>query len=236
MNNLFTTHPNSIAIVAMGETRRIFENSIMSLKHQKLVDQVWVGNLMAIMLDPVWYDVIWMMDDIPEKMEPVLSTEQLTALKAKPRPIITSTAYPEWPTTVEYPVKDVLRKLGTACIPDTTTAWAMAYAIYRFATDRSHGHIKLYGTDFNLWHVPEMIKDYQRQTDTEIAIRGRSCMTYLIGLALGLGMEVQLPDQSDLLGGASFRANPKFYGYRDGYDVAGLFKQMLQEQEEQNVS
>lgn len=100
---------------------------------------------------------------------------------------------PEWPRTVAYPRAEIVDAFGTYFT--NSVSWMIAHAI----GEGDVGTIGVYGIDM-------------AQT-TEYAGQRPSC-EYFIGLARGLGIEVVIPDASDLLRGGGL------YGTDD--DPSGL--------------
>ena len=217
MKDPFKTKPYSIAIVAMGYTRANFQNQLMSFSVDKNagVDEIWACNLTALMLDKNYIDKIWIMDDWKEMVKPILSKYQKRILFGKDRPIITCKKYKEIPNCYEYPLAKVLLDVGLGSPPQTTSAYALMYAIHKRIP-----HIHLYGTDFEHSNISGDLATFIKKTDTEMYVRGRANLGFWIGVANGLGLRVFLPDNSNVIGMQEFKNNPVLYGYPSDFNAA----------------
>lgn len=96
-----------------------------------------------------------------------------------PFPIYCQKKYAEFPSSVEYPIKEMRSKFGD--FYTSTLAYMMALAI-----DQGYNHFELYGFDM------EAETEYKHQRDSA---------EYFIGLAEGMGLDVFLPQNSALLKG-----------------------------------
>jgi hypothetical protein len=159
-------------------------------------DEVWTINSMGSVLQ---CDRIFHMDDLrvqelraeadPEgKIGPMLKYFKKTST-----PVYTSRAYPDYPTTVAFPLEDVVSKLGTFYFT-STPAYAVALAIYE-----GWEEISLYGMDYT-W------------PNSEMAEEGRGCVEYWLGQAMARGIVPYLGSSSTLL---SMYKEPqqRLYGY-----------------------
>ena len=119
-------------------------------------------------------------------------------LKTHPGPIMTSRAHPDYPGLVEFPLEDVLNKLGYDYF-NSTAAYAIAYAIF-IGVEK----LSLWGFDFT----------YPSAHDAE---KGRGCCEYWIGVAMARGIKIAVPKSSTLLD-AYVPGDRRLYGY-DTVDV-----------------
>jgi len=185
----------------MGSSRVGIENVLLTKRKETIADEVWACNAMARLLSTKLYDKAFIMDDIKQFFDPKYDIEPgcdggvwLRECGDWDVPIVTSTAYPEVPASVDYPLKDVMTNMGLPVFPDTTTAYALVYAIYLGAKE-----IKLYGTDFL---IPGMSEDQVAELavqDLEMSIRGKQTLNFWIGVAMGKGIKVTLADTSEVL-------------------------------------
>jgi len=88
-----------IALLAKGPTLSQFEGEY---------DEVWGLNQLCKSHD---LTRLFVMDDLIYRM-PAWDADLPEWLKTYDKPIITSRAYPEWPTSVEYPIRDVCQEFG----------------------------------------------------------------------------------------------------------------------------
>jgi hypothetical protein len=103
-------------------------------------DEVWGLNQLCKSHD---LTCLFVMDDLQLRM-PAWDAEFPEWLKTYDRPIITSRAYPEWPTAVEFPIREVCKKhgwpLGMAMY--STVDYMLAYGIHIGVSQ-----MDLYGVD-----------------------------------------------------------------------------------------
>lgn len=137
-----------VAILANGDTVKNFGANPALRKH----DKVWGLNQQATWKSVV-LDRCFIMDDLKLRM-PFYSSYDFTEwLKTYPLPIITSRAYPEWPTAREFPIKEICHYFGVplGMSMQSTPDYMIALAIYEGAT-----HIDLFGVDMVTVNTPEM--------------------------------------------------------------------------------
>ena len=103
-------------------------------------------------------------------------------------PLYNQEVFPDFPTSVKYPLEEILRKFPRKYFTNSIS-WMLALAIYEGYED-----ISIYGVDM------AMSSEYSEQ---------RPSCEYFIGYAEGLGINVYIPDQSDLL------KTPFLYGFED---------------------
>ena len=89
-------------------------------------------------------DRLFVMDDLKLRMPFYAGYEFVEFLKKYRRPIITSKAYPEWPTSENYPILEVAHHFGLplGISMYSTVDYMIALAIYEGATG-----IDLFGVD-----------------------------------------------------------------------------------------
>lgn len=114
-------------------------------------------------------------------------------------PVYTWDPRPEWPSAVAFPKAEITGMFGRYFT--NSVSWMLAHAIAERVT-----HISVFGIDM--------------ATGGEYASQRPSC-EYFIGLAIGLGIEVQIPDTSDLLKSA------ELYGEEGG----GALRKKLQDRD-----
>ena len=107
----------------------------------------------------------------------------LESLQALNVPVYMQRPWPIIPNAVEYPVKEILEKFGGYFT--NTISWMLCLAIkLQFKT------IGLWGVDMAVSSVLRAQNEYSHQ---------RPSCEYFIGMARGMGIEVIVPDQCDLL-------------------------------------
>lgn len=170
------TRPKSVAIVGMGPSSSEYFLYNWKKKNLFRVDEVWginstLGSLKA--------DKTFIMDDLKgiEKRYP----EWADRLKLTKETIITSTAYPEYPSAYAYPIKQVLEVLRDGYFLNTP-AYAIGYAIATGVQE-----LWLFGCDFSY-------------PGTNAVEGGAQNVAYLLGIAKGRGcLHYRIPGSSTLL-------------------------------------
>jgi hypothetical protein len=121
-----------IALLAKGPTLSQFSGEF---------DEVWGLNQVAQTHE---LDRAFVMDDLKLRLPYYDGNEFPEWLKGYSGRLITSKAYPEWPTSEDYPLMDVVRTFGIplsiACY--STVDWMIALAIHEGV-----GEIHLFGVD-----------------------------------------------------------------------------------------
>ena len=109
-------------------------------------------------------------------------------LKIHDKPIVTSTAYKEFPSSVSYPIKAVLDLVGEDVWFSNTIVYAIAYALFTGVK-----LLHLYGADFN----------YMNLTHRE---EGAQAAAYLIGMARSKGMQTIISPTSTFLAASKVKS------------------------------
>ena len=128
-----------VAIIANGPTNHNFTDNPTKGKY----DQVWGLNQIA-----TWkgleLDKCFVMDDLKLRMPFYSGYDFVNWLKDYKKPIITSKVYEEWPTSEEFPIKEIAHYFGLplGISMYSTPDYMIALAIYEGATQ-----IDLFGVD-----------------------------------------------------------------------------------------
>lgn len=106
------------------------------------------------------------------------------------KPLYISEPHPEIPHGIVYPRQEVMKAFGRYFT--NSIAWMQALQLYEHKTGiYRHSHIELYGVDMACSdEVKGNNGEYQYQ---------RPCCEFFLGMAIGMGITVGLPDTSDLL-------------------------------------
>jgi len=136
-----------VALLANGETVQQFTKpGAIKPKH----DQVWGLNQQATWKG-IELDRCFIMDDLKLRMPFYAGYDFVNWLKDYDKPIITSKAYDEWPTSEAYPIEEIAKyfglPLGVAMY--STVDYMIALAIFEGATQ-----IDLYGVDMTSKTAP----------------------------------------------------------------------------------
>lgn len=188
--------PKSVAIVAMGASSFTYlKLAAKSGGRQRVADEIWAINSMGNIIQ---HDKLFAMDDL--KLQEARARERpesntgglIEWLRTHPG-FFTSTAYPDYPNAIEYPLQKVIKVIGNAYF-NSTVAYAVAFAI---ATGVKSIH--LYGCDFAYRDRPE-------------AEKGRACIEFMLGIASQRGVSITVPQDTTLLD-ANAPGYERFYGY-----------------------
>jgi hypothetical protein len=134
------TRPKRLAIVALGPSAQGFSRRQMSdVGVKKPYDEVWTLNRG---MRGFHHDKLFVMDDL-RWIEKYRSKAYAEYLKAHDKTIITSTAYPEFPTAIPYPLKEVVDFHDDDIFAVNTVSYMVAYALY-IGVEEMH----VYGADF----------------------------------------------------------------------------------------
>ena len=175
-----------MAIVALGISHIDYFQGVLKLggNRRSLADETWAINKAG---GVIHHDLLFRMDDLRKAYE--INQKYLNLWNGEVQkvedawneylmnehsvPLLTSKAYPEFPTSVEYPLEDVINNLKTSYF-NTTPSYALAYAIYLGVEE-----LGLYGIDYS----------YPGRHDAEA---GRACFEFLLKRHLILMLKKQL--------------------------------------------
>ncbi len=192
-------NPKHVAIVALGPSSLGFIRAAETAGGTKaFCDECWGINMVGGVLQ---VDRIFHMDDLKiqelriEYGSPIAEKlkGQLAWMKTTDVPIYTSRAYKDYPSSVDYPLEDVIRSCGVPYF-NNTSIYAICYAIHLKVKK-----ISLFGYDFTY-------------PDVAAAETGRGCCEFWVGRAMKAGIEVQIAPDSTLLD-TCLPHSKRFYGY-----------------------
>jgi hypothetical protein len=175
MHDAFKTGAKSVAIVALGPSSRDFVAQMCSKKGFLGVDEVWGVNTANRCYN---LDKVFIMDDLKvvERRYPDWSAE----LKREKIPIITCKQYDDYPSSVAYPLQQVIDLVEDDYF-STTVAYQIGLAILMGIKD-----LYIYGADY---YYPNAIA----------VESGLGCVGYLLGIAKGKGVNFKVPNSSTLM-------------------------------------
>lgn len=180
--------PRSVAIIGLGPSRQDFISEIATGKGDVPWDEVWVMNTGIITFN---YDLGFVIDDLKlvEERLPRLAA----AVKQSKKPIITATAYDDFPTAQPYPYDEILQMVGIPNVFANSGPMALAYAYWKRVKK-----IFLYGFDYT---YPKL----------ELSEFGGQALAFLLGMAGRFGASVEISPGTSLLGNcyAKFRQTDK---------------------------
>ena len=150
--------------------------------------EIWGVNTMYRNRD---CDRIFIMHDIKHDLM-VQDRDFFETVNAKGIPVITAGDYPPLENNFVYPAEEVIEFFGVAFFLNVM-AWMLAYAIMC-----NPKRITVYGCDM------------RSDSGDEYRLGERGCVEYWLGVAMGKGIDIGLPQESFLLK-RIMRGN--FYGY-----------------------
>ena len=172
------TRPEKVAIVALGRSSGSFIQEMMQTRNMKApFDEVWTVNRG---FRGMVHDKLFVMDDL-KWLEEIRDPVYAEFLKRHDKPIITSTRYDDYPTSVEYPIDDVLGAIQDDVFCVNTVAYMVAYALSIRVK-----HISIYGADFSY-------------PNGNFAESGGQAVAYLLGMSGKFGAQFELPQSTTLL-------------------------------------
>ena len=188
--------PESVAIVAMGTSHSSYTKLVANLGNRRRVaDETWVINAMGSALE---HDLLFHMDDCKvqesrAERDPKGNIASMVEwLRNHPR-FFTSKVYEDYPGAIEFPLEQVINKLGISYF-NNTVAYAVAYAMFLDVKT-----IKIFGADYTYANLHK-------------AEKGRGCVEFLLGAAAARGIRIEVASDSTLLD-ANVPEDQRFYGY-----------------------
>lgn len=174
-----------VALVGGGFSGHRFLWAV-GLAEKPIYDEVWTINHMGKALKG-WSTLIFHMDDLKCDERFVGSMYELGI------PVMTSTAYEEFPNSVAYPIQDIWDAVKLDYF-ETTVDYAIAFAVWRRV-----GWLELYGCDFT-------------SPDNTLLEEGRTSAEFWLGFTAGRGVKFAVVAGSTLMGCDRAR---KLYGYAE---------------------
>jgi len=188
-----------VALISLGPSKTDYLESCLESCYQDVGtewDEVWTVNAGLRAFN---HDRVFIMDDL--RVQAQRYPKYAKWLKAHKKPIVTSTAYKEFPTSETYPIEEVLHLVGEDAWFPNTIVYVIAYALLKGVKS-----LYLYGADFqyaSLVHREE----------------GSQAAAYLIGMAKVLGMTTILSPETTLL-------SPRGIKVIDGHSYRPLYGYM----------
>ena len=180
--------PRSVVVVSLGPTKNDYTSMMTAHEPEIVADEVWtintglrwcVADLAFIMDDLLWYATRY----------PAYGD----LLRKSRIPIITNRAYPEFPRAVEYPLAEVIDRVGEeSAYFHNSVPYVLAYALHIGVQK-----VTLFGCDYTFPGTTA------REDD-------RANAEYWVGYLRASGVQVFVPSTTTLL---SARRGPYFYGY-----------------------
>jgi len=189
--------PYHVAILGMGMSLYDYVTRAKVLGGKfKVADEVWgintIGGIFHV-------DRLFHMDDLRVQEARAAArpdsniAETLKWLKRFPAPIVTSIPHPDYPSTVAFPLEDVVNHYGYVYF-NSTSAYAVAFALHIGVQELS-----LFGIDFTYENIHQ-------------GERGRGCVEFWLGLAVSKGVNLHIAENSTLMD-AMVAKKDEPYGY-----------------------
>lgn len=178
--------PETVAIVALGPSKRDFVADSGRHDPGHAADEVWAVNTAMR-----WcrHDVAFIMDDMNEFARHF--DDYGRAMREHDKPIITSTVYDEFPTAVAYPLAEIVARCQQTYF-NNSVPYLIAYA-YLIGVKR----LIIFGADYTF-------------PGTEAREDGRGCTEFWLGFVAANGMTVEVCRSSTL---TDANKGQRFYGY-----------------------
>ncbi len=195
----FDTVPNSIVLLGLGPSYQTYIGEILVKLGQPFAEEVWTINGGAVAFQ---CDRCFSIADLETDLHTIPHWARWLA-KAKV-PIYTSRAYPQFPSTITYPLDEIRKFVKMDLVFCNTGPMALAMAMWMGVKD-----IYLFGIDYTYPNI-------------QIAEQGGQAFTFLLGMCKMMGIEFHIPQTSSLMGAVN-NLKPqengilamKPYGYRD---------------------
>lgn len=197
--------PRHVAIVGLGPSAEAYmDRAKRAGSRHAIADEVWAINAIG---DVIQCDMVFHMDDV--RIQEIRATARpdsniarmLTWLRTTGVPVMTSIPSPDYPSSVAFPLDDVVNKLGRGYF-NNTAAYAVAYAICIGVKK-----ISLFGCDYT---YPNAHK----------AEKGRACLEFWLGYATAHGIEIALPQNTSLMDAIEDVSEDDVQAY--GYDAVRI--------------
>ena len=183
----------NIAIVAMGQSQIDFH---LSQVHSVFFDEVWAINAMIGVLPSI--DRAFILDPMSRFLDTYDAgnmTEMMRfRLPLANYPIYSCELDERVPAAIEYPLEDVVGKLGCSYF-NNTIAYAIAYGLWAGVKS-----ISVFGVDFTY------------KSNMHFAEAGRGCVEFWLSKCIDAGINVSIAPRSSLLD-TDIDFKDKLYGY-----------------------
>lgn len=186
-----------VAVLGLGPSVNQYLHLTKSWGGRKaFCDEVWGINALGGVFE---CDRIFHMDDvriqeIRAKARPKSNiARMLEWLKTTKVPVVTSIPHPDYPSTVAFPLAEVLQKYEYAYF-NSTAAYAIAYAMHIGVKQ-----ITCFGMDYTY-------------ADAHQAEKGRACVEFWLGQAVAQGIHIAVPKTTSLMDACEAQGK-RFYGY-----------------------
>jgi len=156
--------------------------------------EIWGVNELYMAPDVKRIDVLFELHDYKWLLEGKRHPEHMEWMRKSKIPIWMQEHFEDIPKSLPFPKKQLVDRFGNYFT--NTISWEIAMAMH--IHEQTDGGIK----EIGLWGV-------DMATDLEYAFQ-RPSVEYFVGMARGMGIDVKIPSESDLL------KNAYLYGFEDG--------------------
>lgn len=182
------TQPTSIAIVCLGTSMENFVREAMTTQRLAMpYTEIWTLNRG---ITSIMHDKMFAMDDL--RWLEHKDKHYGKVLRKHDKPIVTSTVYPEFPTSVAYPYNEVCEFIGDDIFNVNTVSYMLAFALFLRVKAGNAGNrhccdtVHIFGADFF----------YPNGNHAE---SGGQAVAYLCGRAKQYDMHIMLPNNTTLM-------------------------------------
>lgn len=198
----FDSVPNSIVLLGLGPSHQSYVGEVLVNLGQPWADEVWTINGGSVAFDS---DRCFSIADLPTNINNIPHWHKWLTSRAVKRniPVYTSKAYPEYPTSITYPLEPVRQFIGFDLVFCNGGPMALAMAMWMGVKE-----IWLFGIDYTYPNV-------------HLAEQGGQAFSFLLGMCKQMGIKFHIPHTSSLMGAVynlkaeDGKMSMKPYGYKD---------------------
>lgn len=161
----------------------------------------------------------FMMDDLRWILARRKGRETIAELNEPRIPLVCLQHYDELPLSEPYPLDEVLVKFGITYFTNT-----LSYMI-ALAVHVGYERIELYGTDMGAQSAVD-VRDPRIRHQEESWSHERECMNFWLGVAVGRGIQIFVPERSSLVKHSDF-GESNLYGYTVGPKLQRVRQEIL---------
>lgn len=197
----FKTVPKSVVLLGLGPSHQSYVGEVLCNLGQPWAEEVWTinGGAVAFQCDRC-FSIADLRTDLHKW------PHWAKWLSRTSMPIYTSKTYPEFPTTIEYPLESLRKFINFDLVFCNTGPMALALAMWLGIKE-----VWLFGIDYTYPNI-------------HLAEQGGQAFAFLLGMCKQMGVEFHIPHTSSLMGAVyqikgteNGQMMMKPYGYRDAH-------------------
>lgn len=200
----FKTIPKSVVLLGLGPSHQSYVGEVLCHLGQPWAEEVWTinGGAVAFQCDRC-FSIADLRTDLHKWPH---WAKWLTSSASSRIPIYTSKRYPEFPSTIEYPLETLRKFIQFDLVFCNTGPMALAMAMWLGIKE-----VWMFGIDYTYPNI-------------HLAEQGGQAFAFLLGMCKMMGVEFHIPHTSSLLGAVyqikgteNGQMMMKPYGYRDAH-------------------